>query len=80
MARVTDHVMEVLQNKRNYDDLDDSGRSVISLHIHIAAAHIMTFKTREERLHELHKMPETIRPLVELEVTRQWNNRPETYS
>ena len=77
MARVTDHVMEVLQNKRSYDDLDDSGRSVISLHIYIAAAHIMTFKTREERRHELNKMPDTIRPLVELEAIRQWNNRHE---
>jgi TRAP-type mannitol/chloroaromatic compound transport system substrate-binding protein len=73
MARVTDQVIEVLHNKRNYDDLNDSGRSVISLHIYIAAAHVMTFKTREERRQELSRMPETIRPMVELEVLKLWN-------
>lgn len=66
---------EVLQNKRSYDDLDDSGRSVISLHIHIAAAHILTFKTKDDRRVELLKMPESVRPLIELEVIKQWNNR-----
>lgn len=74
MAKITTEVIEVLTGDKDYESLCDTGRSVISLHLFLAAKKLCTIKDRAQRHATLATLPATIRPLIELEAIRIWND------
>lgn len=62
----------MLSGKQNWDDAPASIQSWGRYYIHEAAVQIMRLDTIEKRRTALGKLPDTIRPKVELEVRRLW--------
>jgi hypothetical protein len=72
--KITPQVAAVLTGEQDYETLCDTGRSVISLHLFLAAKKLCTIKDRAQRHATLATLPATIRPLIELEAIRIWSD------
>jgi len=74
MAKITTEVAAVLTGEQGYETLCETGRSVISLHLFLAAKKLCTIKDREQRHATLATLPASIRPLIELEAIKVWSD------
>jgi hypothetical protein len=74
MVRISERVINVLTGEADYESLDDTGRSVISLHLYLAAKKLCAIKDREQRHATLATLPPTIQPLIKLNAIKIWND------
>lgn len=74
MVRISEQVISVLNGNTEYESLDDTGRSVISLHLYLAAKKLCAIKDREQRHAALATLPPSIQPLIKLNAIKIWND------
>lgn len=65
----------LMMGETDWEDADQSIRSMASFHIFHAAKQICAEKDRTKRQQMLSRIPENIRPKVEDEVRRLWSSR-----